>query len=297
MNKREDISGFYERIEYPAQERVRADKPHINVFERASCINATPFARRDYYKVTLILGTGKLDYANQSVFIDRPALVFSNPMIPYNWNPQSTDQQGWFCIFNLAFIQQRDGLLTDLPMFQIDTDKVFFPEAESVGEIAGFFKAMMKENMQNYIHKDDILRNYLHLIVHHAIKIQPTRNYERDLNANARIANLFFELLNRQFPINSRQKELLLRSAKDFAKQLSLHPNHLNRAVKDFTGKTTTEHIAARILLEANDLLLNTDWTISEIGYCLGFRYPGYFNSFYKKHAGTTPNEIRKHTV
>jgi AraC family transcriptional regulator, transcriptional activator of pobA len=71
----------------------------------------------------------------------------------------------------------------------------------------------------------------------------------------------------------------------------------LNRAVKDFTGKTTTEHIAARILLEANDLLLNTDWTISEIGYCLGFRYPGYFNSFYKKHTGTTPNELRKHAV
>lgn len=297
MNKREDISGFYERIAYPAPERVRADKPHVNVFERASCINATPFARRDYYKVTLILGTGRLDYANQSVFIDRPALVFSNPMIPYNWNPHSTDQHGWFCIFNLAFVQQRDGLLTDLPMFQIDTDKVFFPDADSVDEIAGFFKAMMRENMQNYVHKDDILRNYLHLIVHHALKIQPTRNYERDLNASARIANLFFELLNRQFPIDSRHNELLLRSAKDFARQLSLHPNHLNRAVKDFTGKTTTEHIAARILLEANDLLLNTDWTISEIGYCLGFRYPGCFNSFYKKHAGTTPNEIRKHAV
>lgn len=297
MNKREDISDFYERIEYPALERVRADKPHINVFERASCINATPFARRDYYKVTLILGTGKLDYANQSVYIDRPALVFSNPMIPYNWNPHSTDQQGWFCIFNLAFVQQRDGLLTDLPMFQIDTDKVFFPDAESVDEIAGFFKAMMKENMKNYVHKDDILRNYLHLIVHHALKIQPTRNYEKDLNAAARIANLFFELLNRQFPIDSRHNELQLRSAKDFAKQLSLHTNHLNRMVKDFTGKTTTEHIAARILLEANDLLLNTDWTISEIGYCLGFSYPGYFNSFYKKHTGTTPNEIRKQAV
>lgn len=297
MNKREDISGFYERIDYPAPERIRADKPHINIFERAFCIRAIPYARRDYYKVTLILGTGALDYANQSIYIDRPALVFSNPMIPYNWNPHSTDQQGWFCIFNLAFAQQRGGLLTDLPMFQIDTDKVFFPDADSVNEIAGFFKAMMRENMENYVHKYDILRSYLHLIVHHALKMQPTGEYDRDLNAASRIANLFFELLNRQFPVDSRQNELQFRSAKDFAKQLSLHTNHLNRVVKDFTGKTTTEHIAARILLEANDLLLNTDWPISEIGYRLGFRYPGYFNSFYKKHAGTTPNELRKHTV
>lgn len=295
MNKREDISGFYERIDYPAAERIRADKPHINVFERASCIRAIPFRRRDYYKVTLILGAGRLDYANQSINIDRPALVFSNPMIPYNWSPHSTDQQGWFCIFNQAFVQQRDGLLNDLPMFQIDTDKVFFPDADSVDEIAAFFKAMMRENMENYSHKDDILRNYLHLIVHHALKIQPARNYDRDLNAAARIANLFLELLNRQFPIDSRQNMLQLRSAKDFAQQLSLHTNHLNRVVKDFTGKTTTEHIAARILLEANDLLRNTDWPVSEIGYCLGFQYPGYFNSFYKKHTGTTPNELRKH--
>lgn len=297
MNKREDIAGFYERIHYPAPERIGADKPHINIFERASCIGGVPFSRRDYYKVTLILETGRLDYANQSIYIDRPALVFSHPMIPYHWIPDASDMQGWFCIFNQAFVQQREGLLTDLPIFQTDAGKVFFPDANSAAEIAAFFKAMMKENSGNYVHKYDLLRNYLHLIVHHALKMQPARDYDRDLNAAARITNLFLELLNRQFPIDSRHTELQLRSAKDFAKQLSLHTNHLNRAVKDVTGKTTTEHIAARILLEANDLLLHTDWPVSEIAYCLGFQYPGYFNSFYKKHAGTTPNELRKHAV
>lgn len=297
MHKREDISGFYERIHYLAPDKIAADKPHINVFERASCINATPFRRRDYYKVTLILGTGRLDYAHQSIYIDRPALVFSNPMIPYNWIPDPTEQGGWFCIFNQAFIRQRESLLTHLPMFQTETDKVFFPDADSVAEIAAFFTAMMRENAAHYIHKDDILRNYLHLIVHHALKLKPAGNYDRDLNAAARITGLFLELLDRQFPIGSRRHELQLRSAKDFARQLSLHTNHLNRMVKDFTGKTTTEHIAARILLEANDLLLNTDWPVSEIGYCLGFQYPGYFNSFYKKHTGTTPNALRKHAV
>ncbi len=297
MKKREDISGFYERIHYSSSERIGADKPHINVFERAACFGATPFSRRDYYKVTLILGTGRLDYANQSIYINRPALVFSNPMIPYNWMPDDTEQGGWFCIFNQAFIQQREGLLTNLPMFQIDTDKVFFPDANSVEEIAAFFKAMMRENLADYVYKADVLRNYLHLIIHYALKMQPARDYDRDLNAAARITSLFLELLNRQFPVASPQHELQLRSAKDFAKQLSLHTNHLNKMVKDFTGKTTTEHIATRILLEANDLLLNTDWPVSEIGYRLGFQYPGYFNSFYKKHTGTTPNEVRKQAV
>lgn len=297
MNKREDIAGFYNRIKHQHLERLSPDNPHINIFERASCIGIIPYSRRDYYKVTLILGKGRLEYADRSLYIDRPALMFSNPMVPYHWLPDGEEQLGWFCIFNEAFVKQRDELLTDLPMFQLDTDKVYFPEKESIAEIASFFGKMMEENKSSYPFKHDVLRSYLHLIVHHAIKMQPARNYEHDLNASARITSLFLELLERQFPIDTMQNELKLKSAKDFAERLSVHTNHLNRSVKEITGKTTTEQIASRIVLEANELLRHSDLAISEIGYCLGFEYPGYFNTFYKKYTGKTPKELRKLVV
>ncbi|WP_442587050.1 helix-turn-helix domain-containing protein [Pedobacter sp. AW31-3R] len=297
MEVREDMIGFYQRIDQPPYVHLTPGSPHINVFERASCVGIIPYSRRDYYKVSLIMGKGYLEFADKVIPIDRPALMFSNPMLPYHWQPESPDQQGWFCIFNEAFIRQRDELLTELPMFQLDTDKVYYPAETSVLEISFFFHKMMEENQGNYAHKQDILRNYLHLIVHHALKMEPARNYEQGLNASARITSLFIELLSRQFPIDSRQNELKLRSAKDFADQLAVHTNHLNRAVKEVTGKTTTEHIATRILLEANDLLRHSDWAIAEIGYCLGFDYPGYFNTFYKKYTGRTPRDERKHLV
>lgn len=297
MKKREDISSFYQRIQHPFMERLAPESPHINIFERASCVGVIPYSRRDYYKVTLILGKGRLEYADKSLYIDRPALMFSNPMIPYHWLPDPDEQSGWFCIFNEAFVRQRDELLTELPMFQLDTDMVFFPDQDSVDEITVFFQKMMEENKSSYAFKQDILRNYLHLIVHHALKIQPAQNYEHDLNASARITSLFLELLSRQFPIDSRQNQFMLKSAKDFADRLCVHTNHLNRAVKEITGKTTTEHIASRIILEANELLRHSDWAIAEIGYCLGFEYPGYFNTFYKKHTGQTPKDLRKHSV
>ena len=297
MKEREDISGFYHRIKHSFLEKLTPESPHINIFERASCIGIVPYSRRDYYKVTLILGKGRLEYADKSLYIDRPALMFCNPMIPYHWEPEQGEQFGWFCIFNEAFVRQRDELLTDLPMFQLDHDKVFFPEPERVAEITTFFLSMMEENKSSYPFKQDILRSYLHLIVHHAIKMQPARNYEHDLNASARITSLFLELLGRQFPIDSRHNQLMLKSAKDFADRLSTHTNHLNRAVKELTGKTTTEHISSRIILEANELLRHSDRTVAEIGYCLGFEYPGYFNTFYKKHTGQTPKEVRKQIV
>jgi len=245
----------------------------------------------------LVFGEGRLDYADKSIHIDRPALMFSNPLIPYNWQSLSEEQAGWFCIFNEFFVKHRDELLTDLPMFQLGNDKVYFPDKNSIMEISDLYRKMMVENESDYIYKQDILRNYLHLIIHYALKMEPAKNYEQTQNAASRITSLFMELLERQFPIDSMQNQLRLKSANDYACQLSVHTNHLNRAVKEVTGKTTTEHIAGRIIIEANELLVHTGWPVAEIAYCLGFEYPAYFNNFYKKATGMTPKEARIKTV
>ncbi|WP_025866318.1 helix-turn-helix domain-containing protein [Prolixibacter bellariivorans] len=247
--------------------------------------------------MTLILEEGQLDYADKSIHIDRPALLFSNPMIPYNWQSLANNQAGWFCIFNEPFVKQRDELLTDLPMFRLGHEKVYFPNDTSVKEIADIYRKMMEENEGTYVYKQDILRNYLHLIIHHALKTEPVRNYEKTQNAASRITSLFLELLERQFPIDSMQNQLQLKSAGDFARQLSVHTNHLNRAVKEITGKTTTEHITSRIVIEANELLVHTDWPVAEIAYCLGFDYSAYFNILFKKATGMTPKEARMKIV
>ncbi|MES1160150.1 MAG: helix-turn-helix transcriptional regulator, partial [Bacteroidota bacterium] len=73
----------------------------------------------------------------------------------------------------------------------------------------------------------------------------------------------------------------------------SVHVNHLNRAVKQVTGKTTTEHIADRMLSEAKALLKFTDWNISMISYCLGFEEPAHFSHFFRKQTSLTPTAFR----
>jgi AraC-like DNA-binding protein len=74
-----------------------------------------------------------------------------------------------------------------------------------------------------------------------------------------------------------------------FAEQLSVHVNHLNRAIRETTGKTTTAHISERIANEAIALLRHTNWNISEISYSLGFEEPAHFNNFFKKQTSQTP--------
>lgn len=156
---------------------------------------------------------------------------------------------------------------------------------------------MITEEKTDYTFKDELVRNYIGLIIHEALKMQPSENYSKNKNASSRITNVFLELLERQFPIESTEKPLQLKTAQDFAKELSVHPNYLNRSVKEVTGKPTTAHITERIISEAKALLQHTDWNIADVAYALGFEYPTYFNNFFKKITGTNPKSLRAQEV
>jgi AraC-like DNA-binding protein len=130
-------------------------------------------------------------------------------------------------------------------------------------------------------------------MIHYALKMDATETLHHQINANARITSIFSELLERQFPIDSTDQRFTMRSPKDFADQLYVHINHLNRAVKETTGKTTSALIATRLVSEAKALLKHTNWSITEIGYSLGFEEPAHFNNFFRKHAEVSPSAFR----
>jgi AraC family transcriptional regulator, transcriptional activator of pobA len=100
-------------------------------------------------------------------------------------------------------------------------------------------------------------------------------------------------LLERQFPLESPQQQLRLRTPTDYADQLAVHVNHLNRVLKDTTGHTTTELIGGRLTQEAKILLKQTNWTISEIADCLGFTDVAHFCTFFKRQTTLTPGDFR----
>jgi AraC-like DNA-binding protein len=87
---------------------------------------------------------------------------------------------------------------------------------------------------------------------------------------------------------------LTLKLPKQYADLLYITPNHLNALCHDLLGKTAGDLIRERVLLEAKRLLTNADMTVSEIAYDLNFQDNSYFNRFFKKNVGVTPDEFRK---
>ena len=116
---------------------------------------------------------------------------------------------------------------------------------------------------------------------------------KRETNASRRITTVFLELLERQFPIDDTHQRLNLRTPAAFADQLAIHVDHLNRALKKTTEKSTSEIIQERILQEAKILLKHSAWNISEIAYALGFNEVTHFNKFFKQHQEITPSGFR----
>ncbi|WP_315823884.1 AraC family transcriptional regulator [Paraflavitalea speifideaquila] len=257
-----------------------ATSGQFKVYESgAYCSKPMQFNRRDFYKISLLLGSSQVSWHHQDIVIDRPALAFFNPLTPYAWNPVSEQQNGYFCLFKKAFLgdPSRNASLQNSPLFKTGGNPVFFLNKTQQQYIGSIYRKMLIELRSDYVYKYDLLRNQLHLIIHEAMKMEPALPGIRQKNAAERIAIQFLELLEKQFPIDTPEHLLTLRTAGDYASSLATHVNHLNHAVKEVTGQTTSEHIADRILAESKALLKHTDWPVATIAYSLGFETPIIF--------------------
>jgi AraC family transcriptional regulator, transcriptional activator of pobA len=304
MEKTETLTEFYERkfdetTFYFMPENLKHEIGHFNVFQHDPIepgkAKPMPYKRRDFYKVMLVIGDIKMNYADRVVSIKKQALFFSNPQIPYNCANLERIKSGFYCIFNQYFFH-KFGDFNQYGVFQPTDNHVFELSDEQVEQLTPIYKKMFAEINSDYIHKYDVLRNLVFELLHFAMKMQPSSTFDKQpINASQRIATLFLELLERQFPVDENHRQVNFRSASDFASQLNIHVNHLNRAVKETTKKTTSQLIAERVLQESKIMLKHSAWSVSEIAYALGFTEVTHFNNSFKKHTEISPLKFRNY--
>lgn len=295
------IEDFYQQTSNIIPEGINKEIGHFNVFRIDDMIAHTakkgvmPYNRRAYYKISMIRGRNKAEYADKVIHIEKNALLFATPKIPYNYVPLDGDQSGLFCIFTPEFlVQTKSGIvLDDLPIYQPGGYPIFQVSDEQADEISAILVKMHNELSSDYAYKYDLIRNYVLELIHYGQKLQPATTLYPSHNASARVSSLFVELLERQFPIESPNQRLGLRTAKDYADRLAVHVNHLNKVLKENTGKTTTDIISSRVIQEAKILLKQTNWNISEIAYSLGFEQVAHFSNFFRKQTSLAPLTFR----
>lgn len=255
-----------------------------------------PLGRRDFYKMAIVTAHMFVTHDNHEVEINDTVLFFINPKNPNNRIRRIGKRSGYACLFTEHFLSSRGAstLLKSSPLVRTGDAPFIMLDAAQRGFITSLFRKMIDLHESDFPYKSEMIKNCIELVLQEALRIQPPKDLPHFANAATRITHQFFDLLERQFPIETKSDSLSLRTASDFASELSVHVNYLNRSVKEVTGKPTSDHIAARVVAEAKALLEYTDCTVAEIAYALGFDYTTYFNNYFKRVTGVTPNSFRK---
>ena len=298
MQKPVSLEAFYQQKIHWLPDNLQQDLGHFNVFRIDEFVGPTatclPYSRKDFFKISLVTGRSNYHYADKTVQVEGNALFFATPQVPYEWELLDGELMGSFCIFTEAFL--RHPLLAglaELPMFKPGGQPLYTLTDQQFADAKQLFEKLFAELGSSYAYKYDLLRSHIFELAHMALKLEPATVLYREATAAMRIAALFTELLERQFPLENPHQVVRLRTAQDFAVQLAVHVNHLNRALKEVTGKTTRQLISERLVREAHALLKHTSWQVAEISYALGFEQPAHFSAFFKKHLGMPPSAVR----
>ncbi|MEK6494223.1 helix-turn-helix domain-containing protein [Myroides odoratimimus] len=253
----------------------------------------SPYNKRSYYKLSYLKSKSKFFDGTKVIELEGPSLFFSNPVSHYTFEPVSEKPEGYYCLFNSSFLGYKSHLLKSI-LAHLHENPIYLLTPQQDEFISYVFKRIEEESNQKYAQKYELMRNYIEIIIHQSNKLNATYTVDQGVNAPQRLCSKFLELLEKQFPIEKTNTVIKLKTPNDFAKVLNVHVNHLNHTLKKTIGKCTGDCIQERILIESQKLLKSKPWSVAEIGYCLGFEYPTYFSSFFKKYTLLTPNQYRK---
>jgi AraC-like DNA-binding protein len=203
--------------------------------------------------------------------------------------------EGYVIRFNRAFLYRSDETFycSWLPAFQslvltrraIRMEEAFSKEAKRICEM------MHREFRHEHDFKLQMLCASLNILLFHLMR-QLDEGLSRIGYNTGRIVGFslvyrFIMLLEQHFKTNKK--------VSDYAALLYISTNHLNGTIKQATGKSVGALIRQRVIWEAVRQARNTGASMKEVAYDLGFNDMGHFSKFFKKEAGESFTEVRRH--
>lgn len=196
-----------------------------------------------------------------------------------------------YCIhFKTEFLQPliAGNIAEQFPFFDFEAEHVIHLKPEESASVGQTFADILREFERFSYEKDYLLKNYINILLLRIREYYKVYTKVSELHSprTVKLANQFKHLVEKNF--HER------RVVQYYADALHITPKHLSDIVKSVTGRTPSELIQNRILLEIKVLLRASDMTISQIAYALNFSDQSHITRFIKQQTGYTPLELRK---
>jgi AraC family transcriptional regulator, transcriptional activator of pobA len=144
-----------------------------------------------------------------------------------------------------------------------------------------------KELNDNLSEKQTAIQAYLTLLL-----IQIFR-FTKQNTGGVQNENLVLRYFN-DFQKNIKKSLSAMKTVEEYAQELHISKVHLNRICQTVAQKSASKLAEEYILNEAQKLLQETDYPISEIAYRLKFNDPAYFSRLFKKYFLVSPKMFRQ---
>jgi AraC-like DNA-binding protein len=148
----------------------------------------------------------------------------------------------------------------------------------------------LQENIDH--HSQTLIVSNIELFLNYCLRYYG-RQFITRKSSNTNTVSQVEKLLRNYFHAD-RLRETGLPSVRFLADNVHLSSSYLSDLLKKETGMNAQDHIHYYLIEEAKNVLLNTDSSVGEVAYSLGFDYPQYFSKLFKQKTGLTPGEYRR---
>jgi AraC-like DNA-binding protein len=251
-----------------------------------------------YQVILKQLGCGNLQYGRNSYDYEDGTLVFTAPgqvtVFEGEMPADNETNEGWTLAFHPDLIR-KSGLADKIhkySFFNYDVNEALHLSDDERRTVEDLLDKIIKEYSQNLDkHSQSLIISNIELLLDYCTRFYDRQFYTRS-NLNVDFVSKFERLLKAYYQTD-KASEIGLPSVQYLARELNLSSNYLSDLLKKETGKTAQEHIHLFVIDKAKNTLLNSTYSIREIGYSLGFEYPQHFSNLFKSKTGFSPSQYR----
>ncbi|EDM37963.1 transcriptional regulator [Pedobacter sp. BAL39] len=239
---------------------------------------------------------GDLKYGRQYYDYQEGTLVFISPgqTVDVENKVDVYQPMGHGLVFHPDLIRGTSlgKLLGDYHFFSYHTSEALHLSSNERKLVLDLF-AKIDAELRNSIdkHSKKLIASTIELLLNYCDRFYDRQFITRD-TANKGVLESFEALLNSYF-LSEKPYSIGLPSVAYCAEELHFSANYFGDLIKKETGKTAQDFIQEKIIDVAKDKIFESNKSVSEIAYELGFKYPQHFIRLFKKRVGNTPNEFR----
>jgi len=264
---------YIERLETHLQKHAFVSKPHNHDF---------------YLLLYITKGGGEHIIDFRSYPMSPGSFFLMTPGQVHHWKLKE-GTVGFIIFFHHSFykMQSQDSNLLMFPFFHALNANPHLILNEQQRHVIDFVVDQMFTEFTTSSTADlRILRNYLEILLLKLSADFPVKEQEDFVNSASFKIRKLEQLVEKNF---MRMKE-----PRQYADLMNLSPSYLNSICKQAIGKTLTDIISDRILLEAKRLFSYTDLNVTQVASRLNFSDASYFTRFFKKHTNLTPEQFKE---